>query len=77
MNDPCCEVCGHEMTAEFDDLDEDGVSYTAACCDRSGLCADCREPGHHDCDGGAGVAPHAVDHQCLLGSTLLAMPEHE
>lgn len=44
---PLCEVCLDPF--EEDDL-EDDVTIPAECCDRIGLCAECRQFGHHDCD---------------------------
>lgn len=48
MSDQLCEVC-YCVMIEGEDL-EDGVSLTADCCGREGLCKECREPGEHDCD---------------------------
>lgn len=42
-----CEVCDRPFAHR--DL-EDGVTRTADCCERAGLCARCRKPGEHDCD---------------------------
>lgn len=42
-----CEICLRPFGPE--DL-EDGVTLSADCCGRVGLCAECREPGQHDCD---------------------------
>lgn len=44
---PICEVCYSPFEAE--DL-EDGVTISADCCGRIGLCSQCREFGIHDCD---------------------------
>lgn len=44
---PICEVCDRPF--EADDL-EDGVTIPAECCERTGMCAECRQPGGHDCD---------------------------
>ncbi len=49
---PLCEVCNSPMTEEAGDL-EDGVTISADCCGRCGLCAECRKEGNHDCDKGA------------------------
>lgn len=46
---PLCEVCDKVMTVEEGDLD-DLVSVPADCCDRCGLCKNCRINGNHDCD---------------------------
>lgn len=43
-----CEVCYQPFRAR--DL-EDGVTLTANCCGRAGLCRHCRKRGNHDCDG--------------------------
>jgi hypothetical protein len=48
---PLCEVCLRPLSG--DDL-EDGVTAPADCCERCGLCAECREPGNHDCEEGRG-----------------------
>lgn len=47
MSDPMCEVCLQPFVE--DDL-EDGVTVSADCCGRCGLCSFCREYGNHDCD---------------------------
>jgi len=54
---PLCEACLSAMSG--DDL-EDGVTVSAPCCGRIGLCAECRREGHHDC---SRRAPHAQN--CL------------
>ncbi len=45
---PLCEICLGVMV-EGASL-EDGVTLTANCCGREGLCAVCREEGQHDCN---------------------------
>jgi hypothetical protein len=45
---PLCDCCGRPLTA--DDVDDEGYTEPADCCDRVALCADCRPFGGHDCD---------------------------
>lgn len=42
-----CEVCLDPFVNA--DL-EDGVTLSADCCGRTGLCRRCRKKNHHDCD---------------------------
>jgi hypothetical protein len=42
-----CECCSRPLIES--DL-EDGETLSAECCGRVAMCADCREPGEHECD---------------------------
>lgn len=49
-----CEIC----LRLFADKDlEDGLTVSADCCERVGLCRYCRQFGEHDCDGDESVEP--------------------
>ena len=57
-----CECCLRQLKAPVDI--EDGVTIPADCCERTGLCANCRRKWNHDCDDPC-VSIEAIKHNAI------------